>query len=85
MKTFLKYFHEWINNMNENVNYFSNLDDFDSKCLMIQQILTSKTGERMDFLDTFFFSFLQNIYREQTKIYTYIKYKCKKIFKNYFY
>ena len=51
IKTSLKYFHDWINDINENVNYFSNLDDFDE----IKNLLNGGENDKVEFKSTFGF------------------------------
>jgi uncharacterized protein YkvS len=49
IKTFLKSFHDWITDINENVNYFSNLDDFDE----IKNLLNNGENDKIEFKSTF--------------------------------
>lgn len=51
IKTSLKYFHDWINDINDNVNYFSNLDDFDE----IKNFLNGGENDKVEFKSTFGF------------------------------
>lgn len=64
VKTFLKYFHDWINDINENVNYFSNLDDFDE----IKNLLNGGENDKVEFKSTFGFPLQKWGNEEQLKI-----------------
>jgi len=60
IKTFLKYFHDWINDINENVNYFSNLDDFDE----IKNLLSGGENDKVEFKSTFGFPLQEKLENE---------------------
>ena len=50
-KTFLKYFHDWITDVNDNVNFFSNVDDFNE----IKNLLSGGENDKVEFKSTFGF------------------------------